>query len=496
MLLVILLLMPFIAGCLSLVIRHDIIRRMIMILTACCHLILTSILWLIPLQPSLGQWFYIDPIGLLFLSIISILFLAASIYAIGYLRHEGSTVKKHFEDGSMFIDEPEVVFITSLLFFLGTMTVTVVSQHFGVFWVAMEATTLVTAPLIYFHRHKNSLEATWKYLLICSVGIGLALLGNLFLVISGIQSQHQYVDLFMRTFLSKGSQLHIVWVKAAFIFLLVGYGTKMGLAPLHTWLPDAHSEAPSVISALLSGALLNCAFLGIIRAHQVCIAAGIADFSQDLLLIFGLLSMACAAFFVFGQIDYKRMLAYSSIEHMGILAVGIGIGGAAIQGAFFHAVNHSFLKAVLFFTAGNILRVYKTKSIKNVYGLLGVLPVSAIVWFAGFLSLTGLPPSGIFLSKWILLQAACETGHTFIAILFLLILAVIFIGMANIFVPMVLGVPPALLLSQKTREPVSSVIPSVVLLISIIILGLYVPPFVSDLLSKAAAALGCIVPEP
>ena len=150
--------------------------------------------------------------------------------------------------------------------------------------------------------------------------------------------------------------------------MLVGYGTKMGLAPFHTWLPDAHSEAPSVASALLSGALLNCAFLGILRIHQVCLASGLADFSEHLLLVLGLLSMAVAAIFITGQVDYKRMLAYSSVEHMGILAVGVGLGGAGLFGAMLHVVNHSLTKAMLFLVAGNLLAVYRTKTAKDVSG--------------------------------------------------------------------------------------------------------------------------------
>src|SRR5262249_10803741 len=158
------------------------------------------------------------------------------------------------------------------------------------------------------------------------------------------------------------SELHVAWLKAAFLLLLVGYGTKMGLAPLHAWLPDAHSEAPSVVSALLSGALLNCALLGIIRIQQVCVAAGDGAFGRELLVGFGLLSMAVAAIFIPGQSDYKRMLAYSSVEHMGILTLGIGLGGAGTFGGVLHTLNHSVTKAMLFMVAGNVLAAYRSKS--------------------------------------------------------------------------------------------------------------------------------------
>ncbi len=218
------------------------------------------------------------------------------------------------------------------------------------FGVGVETTTLASAPLIYFHRHQRSLEATWKYLMICSVGIALALMGNILLSISMVGSDTRGGTMLLADLLAAAPGMQPFWLKAAFIFLLVGYGTKMGLAPMHNWLPDAHSESPSLVSALLSGALLNCAFLGILRAHQICTAAGIADFSSDLLVFFGLLSMVMAAIFIVGQGDYKRLLAYSSVEHMGILALGVGIGGGAAFGAMFHAVNHSLTKAGLFLT--------------------------------------------------------------------------------------------------------------------------------------------------
>ena len=190
------------------------------------------------------------------------------------------------------------------------------------------------------------------------------------------------------------------WLKAAFIFLLVGYGTKMGLAPLHTWLPDAHSEAPSVVSALLSGALLNCAFLAILRVHTGLRGGRAwARSRRELLRLFGLFSMAVAAVFILGQTDYKRMLAYSSVEHMGILALGVGLGGAGSFGALLHAVNHSLAKAMLFLLAGNILAAYRTKATAEVRGMARVLPVTGALWIAGFLAITGSPPFGPFVSR-------------------------------------------------------------------------------------------------
>ncbi len=191
------------------------------------------------------------------------------------------------------------------------------------------------------------------------------------------------------------------------------------------------ANPPRWFRRLLSGALLNCAFLGILRAHQVCAAAGEAAFSQGLLLFFGLLSMGVAAIFIVAQADYKRMLAYSSVEHMGILAVGVGLGGAGAFGTALHAINHSLTKAMLFLVAGNILATFGTKAIRDVRGVLKVVPWSGVLWLAGFLAITGTPPFGAFLSEFTILKAALDLDRGWVAGIYLLLLAIIFVGMAE-----------------------------------------------------------------
>src|SRR5579872_7171978 len=322
-----LILIPAAAGAAAFAVRPDAARRLVLVAAAVVHSALTFSLWLVPQQfsrlPDRMSWIALDAAGLLVLSITSLLFLITAFYTVGYLRREHDESHRDIEEGFYFRNAPEAVFTGCLLFFLSSMTFVTMCQHFGLLWVAVEATTLVSAPLIYFHRQHRSLEATWKYLLICSVGIALALLGNFLLAVAATSAEGgERLPLVVGSLAADGASLNPLWLKAAFVFLLVGYGTKMGLAPMHTWLPDAHSEAPSSASALLSGALLNCAFLGILRAHQVCDAAQHGEFSRSLLVGFGLLSMAVAGIFIVGQSDFKRMLAYSSIEHMGILALG------------------------------------------------------------------------------------------------------------------------------------------------------------------------------
>jgi hydrogenase-4 component F len=439
-----------------------------------------------------GAWIGLDPAGLLFLSITSILFMAVSIYTLGYLDRESGRNVRDAEEGFLIANEPEAIFIGCLLLFLATMSLVCISRDLGLLWVAVEATTLVSAPLISYHRHHRSLEATWKYLLICSVGIALALLGNFFLAFAG---RAGHAPLHMDSLIAGAAGLDPVWLKASFLMFLVGYGTKMGLVPMHTWLPDAHSEAPSMVSALLSGALLNCAFLGILRSHAVLSAAGLGSFSGGLLVFFGLLSMATAAVFLIRQGDYKRMLAYSSIEHMGILSLGIGLGGLAGAGAMLHALNHSLTKGLLFLTAGQLLYSYGTKSAGEVAHALKRTPLTGFLWLAGFFAIAGSPPFGLFVSELTILKGALDAGRWGVGAFFLLALAVIFIAMARTVLPMVFGDPlkaPGAVPDHlpAPAEPSWFTGPVLVMGLCILILGLYLPSFVWRLASDAAVFAG------
>jgi hydrogenase-4 component F len=485
-----LIIMPTLAGLLAFLIRPNAPRRVLLLLSAITHTSLTAACWFSRPAPVLSGWLMLDAPGVLFLGITSVIFLVASVYAVGYLGREDAGRRKDFEEGVGFINAPEKVFTGTLLFFLAAMTLVAVSQHFGLLWVAVEATTLASAPLIYFHRHHRSLEATWKYLLICSVGIALALLGNFFLAVAASVNDGSSVPLVLNDMLRLGTHFNIPWLKAAFLFLLVGYGTKMGLAPLHTWLPDAHSEAPSVVSALLSGALLNCAFLGILRAQQVLNAAGQAAFGRELLLLFGLASMAVAAVFIVSQADYKRMLAYSSVEHMGILSIGIGLGGTGAFGAMLHAVNHSVTKAMLFLVAGNILTAFRTKRVAEVQGVLGILPVSGVLWVGGFLAITGSPPFGPFLSEFTIFKAAVDGGNGVAAVVYLILLALIFIGMITAALRMAQGAPEKVAMNVSRAEGSLSIASPLALALLILLLGVYIPPPLRDILREAARVVG------
>lgn len=482
-----LMLLPLAAGVLAFMVRPDAARRALLVWTARAHFLLTALAIYLHSRGRLAaaspEWFDYDPLGLLFLGITSLLFLGASHYAVTYLAAEKRDPGEDSDEGFIFNNAPEAVFTGCLLLFLAAMTAVTASRHMGLLWACVEATTLLSAPLIYFHRHKRSLEATWKYLLICSVGIALALMGNLFLGAAGLKTG---AGLDLGALLAKGAALDKPLLKAAFLFLFVGYGTKMGLSPFHTWLPDAHSEAPAVVSALLSGALLNCAFLGILRINAVCARAGLSDFTGGILMLFGLFSLMTAALFMLGQRDYKRMLAYSSIEHMGILALGTGLGGAAVFGAMLGALSHSLTKAGLFFTSGVVLASEKTKRIAEVRGLWRRVPRTAVLWLGGFFLITGMPPSGVFLAKFLVLKEALARGHYWLAGAYLFFLALLFAGMAKVFISMTFGERPDRPGEKPFTEPGGMLAPAAAFFVCVVLAGLYLPGWLNGLLKGAA----------
>jgi hydrogenase-4 component F len=475
--------LPASAGLLAFAVRSDRIRRSLWAGTAILQAILVFRAVVSAGGAKPGAWLALDPLAALFLSVTSLLFLCATFYGIDHIRRKPVTHGVDVEKDWYFMDTSEAFFTGCFLLFFASMTLSVLSWRLGLQWVAIEATTLTSAPLIYTHRNRRSLEAAWKYLLICSVGIALALMGVFFVAVSlppGVDS------LSLEKLLAGAGRLHARWLKMASIFFLVGYGTKMGLAPMHTWLPDAHSEAPSPVSALLSGSLLNCAFLGILRLQQVCVAAGIGAFNQQLFVAFGLLSIGLAGVFVLRQPDYKRLLAYSSVEHMGILALGVGIGGAAAFGSLFHALVHSLVKAALFMLSGNILLSYRSKLAADVKGLRHSLPVTSALWLAGFVAITGSPPFGLFLSEFVILRTALEQGRWGVSAAFLLFLSLVFVGMLGTFLKMSLGPADR----PAGKEPLLSILPPLALLVIALGLGLSIPGFLGRLLGEAAVSLG------
>ncbi|HEY3272357.1 MAG TPA: proton-conducting transporter membrane subunit, partial [Methanocella sp.] len=318
-------------------------------------------------------------------------------------------------------------------------------------------------------------------------GITLALLGTILAYASSISVLGESSSgLNWSTLAANASSLDPTLLKIAFILVLIGYGTKAGLAPMHTWLPDAHSEAPTPISALMSGVLLNCAMYGILRFHIIAIRALGYGFSGTLLLIFGFLSLATAAAFIILQKDYKRLLAYSSIEHMGIIAIGFGIGGPlAIFGALLHMFNHALTKSLMFFGAGNVLMKFKTKNIAEVRGIATLMPATAILFLAGSFAITGSPPFSIFLSELTILMAAVSQGNYLVCAVYLILLTAIFAGFIYYAGRMLFGEPAP----GTIRGEVSYVGIGVMALLAVIILvtGLFIPGQMNDAITSIAS---------
>lgn len=463
---------PFLVGLAALAVKSENWRPWLLPFGCALHASVVVACWLHLPDASPGGWFYIDSLSLLVLTLASAIFLVCSVYCLEYLR-----LRK---------ERSNRLFTACLSFILGSVSLVCVTRHMGLLWVGMEAATLAAAPLVHFNHTERSLEATWKYLMMGSLGIGLALLGTFFLALSELPSRHYTDPLVLDTLLAHAGSLSVPWLKGAFIFLLVGYGTKMGLAPLHSWKPDTYGEASGVAGAILAGVITSCPFLGILRVLQVCNAAGLSAFAQSLLVLMGLLSMGTAAVFIIGQRDFKRMLAYSSVEHMGILALGVGLGPAGSFAALLHMVNNGLTKGVLFLSAGNIHRAFGGKTMDHAHGALRRVPVSATLFLLGFIAITGSPPFAPFVSEFSLLRSAVDGGRPGVALAFVALLAVIFIGMSTTVLSVVYGVPNAESGSADDGDSPFMLVAPLAFMAAVLFLGLWLPDWLSGVLRDAA----------
>jgi hydrogenase-4 component F len=338
-----------------------------------------------------GGWLRVDSLGAVFLLATGLLYAIAGVFSIGYLA-----LDEGHADASGFAKR----YFAYMNLFGWTMLVVPLAADFGTLWVAVELTTIVSALLVAIDRTDAALEASWKYILIASSGLGIALLAIIVIYATGTHLLGAaYVPRFER-YLQHAHGLSREAVALAFVLSVVGFGTKVGFVPMHTWLPDAHSEAPAPVSAMLSGSLLSAALYAILRFFQVAVASGQRSFAEHVLIVFGAMSLATAALFVLRQRNYKRLLAYSSIEHMGIIAIGIGFGAPlAVAGALLHVLTHAAAKGLAFFGAGSLLRGYDTKEVEGITDDVRAMPWTASMFFAAALALCGLPLSGVFRSE-------------------------------------------------------------------------------------------------
>ncbi|MGI6226924.1 MAG: hydrogenase 4 subunit F [Peptococcales bacterium] len=431
---------------------------------------------------ALGESIYVDSLSALIITVIIIVNFAVSLFIPDYLREE--------KNNGLITKKQTRLFYLLVNIFVTTMLSVVVVNNLGLMWVAIEATTLASALLVGFYDHKYSLEAAWKYILLCTVGITFGLLGTVFTYYSAMSVLGHAGDaLHWTKLVSIAPILDPSIIKIAFIFILVGYGTKMGLAPMHNWLPDAHSQAPTPVSALLSAVLLNCALYGIIRFYTISKITLDNTFSNQLLIIFGLISLGIAVPFILLQEDVKRLLAYSSVEHMGIIALGLGIGTKlAIFGAVLHLFNHAMAKSLFFMAVGSISQHFKTREIPKIHGIAKVMPKTVVFLLVGAFAVTGLPPFSIFLSEFTIGRATFQAGHYLVGTLYLIFIALIFAGLGFHIVNMAFGPGPKELVI-KNENPVMLTAMAIPL-VFVVGLGFSLPDFVIEIIEQVVAVIG------
>lgn len=419
-------------------------------------------------QSVWGGFFYWDALSALLLSVIVVIASYVVLFSLTYMEHE-------VEEGKIPQSRLRWYYFW-IWMFIGTMLWVVSTPNLGLLWVGIEGTTLATALLVGFYREKSSIEAAWKYIILCTVGISFALLGTLLLyAAAGRVNGFSLEALDWRLLIGIAPQLDSALVKLGFIFAFIGYGAKVGFVPMHPWLPDAHSQAPSPVSALLSGVLLNCALYAVLRWHILVRQTSLGpNFSGNLLVIFGLISLGGMVAFILLQKDIKRLLAYSSVEHMGILALGFGLGTPlAVWGASFHLILHALTKANLFVVVGRIVQKTGTRQILKIRGLFSLWPYSGFILLLGLLAITGTPPFGTFRSEINIMAGLFQTGHPVLGFLAALFLTIIFAGFLYHFLGMLFGKPRERKLEEKGENP--GVLILALPLVVVLVLGIFVP---------------------
>jgi hydrogenase-4 component F len=411
----------------------------------------------------------------------SIVYFLASTYAVGYMRLLG-------EDARLY------QFYALFAGFGLTTLVGPLMNDIGLYWIAIELTTLVSTFLVAYERVAESMEAAWKYIMVVSAGISLALLGTVLFYWAGTFVLGPTYQMTWAALAEAAPKMNALVLVAAFLLVLVGYGTKVGLAPMHSWLPDAHSESPAPVSAMLSGALLNTAMVGIVRFLAITREAELGLLPELALVAFGVLSLLIGALFIVRQRGIKRLMAYSSIEHMGVIALGFGFGGTlGVAGALYHMLNHSLNKSLMFFGAGNMMRAYGTKEVDLIHGVGRRFPTSGALWLAGAVAITGAPPFGLFLSEFSIMRAGLTPSFSWAVYAMAALLIVIFIGFMNHFRAMYYR-PSSAEAAPGGALSLWCTVPMWLSLAPLLILGLWWPDGVWTYVASVAQALSPGVP--
>ncbi len=418
----------------------------------------------------------IDALSVVFLLATSFLYACVSLYSIGYLHAPGDHRR----------------FWIGLNLFAWSMLAAPLMGNLALLWIAIEVTTIISALLVALEGTDGAAEAAWKYVLLASAGLAIALLGTIFVYYAGAHVLGQSYSLAFEPLLRAAPHLPPTIVRLAFVLAVLGYGTKVGLVPVHTWLPDAHSEAPTPVSALLSGSLLAVSFYAILRFYQIAAASVGPQFPRDVLLAFGIASLLLAALYVLDQRDYKRLLAYSSVEHMGILAIGVSFGApVALAGVLLHVLAHAAAKGNAFMGAGVLVRKFGTKQITSVTGGIELLPWSGPLFMIAILALCALPPFGLFRSEFEIVAGGLDAAHDAVAAVFVVLVTVAFLGLSLAANRMLLSRPHPVgdAVPERGEPSAWMVVPVVAGVVALLVLGLHPPGELTGLLARAVSAL-------
>ena len=427
---------------------------------------------------AFDEQFFVDPFNVFLVALTAFVGFTTALFSRPYMR-----IEQHHGR----LNAPRLRLYHSMFqLFLFTMTLCLLSNNVGILWVALEGATLSTVLLVSLYRTPASLEAAWKYFILCSVGIAQALFGVILLYFAAEKVLGPGGTSLLWTHLYEvRGQLEPTVLSLAFVFLLVGFGTKVGLVPLHNWLPDAHAEGPTPVSAVLSGLLLNVGLYAVVRSKVLVDGALERNFSGGLMMGFGLLSVVVAAFFLSRQKDIKRMFAYSSIEHMGIMTFAFGMGGAlAAFAGLLHMTVHSLTKSAIFFTVGHAAQTTGTQDMDRIRGLIQQSPTIGWGLALGTLAILGMPPFGVFTSEFMVLTTAMHE-HSWATPFLLIALGVAFASIFGKVQPMVFGETTA----RRLPHP-PALLPVFAHLAIVLMLGVYIPPYLVDWYRQAARLIG------
>jgi hydrogenase-4 component F len=428
---------------------------------------------------ALSGWLRVDALSIVFLVAVSFLYAATTVFAIGYVRSDGGPADARYSRR----------FFAMLNLFAWAMAMSPIVNGLALLWVAVEVTTVVSALLVAIDDTDGAAEASWKYVLIASMGLGIALLATVVMYYAGSTVLGGSYELFYPTLLGAAARFPPEIVRLSFGLAVLGFGTKMGLVPVHTWLPDAHSEAPTPVSALLSGSLLTVSFYAILRFYQVTVRAVGPAFPRDVLLVFGLASLVLAALYMASQRDLKRLLAYSSIEHMGILAIGMSFSAPiAIVGVLLHVLAHAAAKATAFFGAGSVIRKFGTKEMSRIQGGVGALPWSGPMLILAVLALSAMPPFGIFRSEFLIVEGGLSGGASALSAVLVVLVTLACLGLSWYASQTMLTPTPDGVVRGETSAWMAGSM--VIGLAALVVLGVHPPPQLAGLLERAAAELG------